>query len=77
MRQIWPLALACLTTKNERILISYKFFHIKKSISDILSQVNKIERRPLRVATMETAWQDLKHVGRNIEMVNKAQLYEE
>lgn len=54
-----------------------EFTHTKKSISDILSQVNKIERRPLRVATMETAWQDLKHVGRNIEMVNKAQLYEE
>ena len=29
MRQIWPLAVACLTTKHERILISYKFFHIK------------------------------------------------
>ena len=34
MRQIWSLALDCLTkltilTKHERILISYKFFHIK------------------------------------------------
>ena len=28
MRPIWPLALDCLTTKHERILISYKFFHI-------------------------------------------------
>ena len=37
MRQIWSLALACLTklkilTKHERILISYKFFHIKVSL---------------------------------------------
>ena len=31
MRQIWSLALACLTTKHERILISYKFFHINIS----------------------------------------------
>ena len=34
MRPIWSLALDCLTklkilTKHERILISYKFFHIK------------------------------------------------
>jgi len=29
MRQIWFLALDCLTTKHEIILISYKFFHIK------------------------------------------------
>ena len=38
MRQIWSLALACLTklkilTKHERILISYKFFHIKVDIN--------------------------------------------
>jgi predicted transcriptional regulator of viral defense system len=52
-----------------------EFTHTKKRISDILSQINKIKGRPLRVATRELAWQDLKHVGRNIKMVNKAQLY--
>ena len=30
MRPIGSLALACLTTKYERILISYKLFHIKR-----------------------------------------------
>jgi predicted transcriptional regulator of viral defense system len=54
-----------------------EFTHTKKSVSDILSQVIKIEGRPLRVAKREFAWQDLKHVGRNILMVNKAQLYAE
>ena len=35
MRQIWSLALACLTTKHERILISYKFFHINGHEADL------------------------------------------
>ena len=36
MRPIWSLALACLTTKNERILISYKFFHINCHEADLV-----------------------------------------
>ena len=35
MRQIWPLALDCLITKHERILISYKFFHINVHEADL------------------------------------------
>jgi len=43
MRQIWSLALACLTklkilTKHERILISYKFFHINVVLTIISNQ---------------------------------------
>ena len=37
MRQIWSLALACLTTKHGRILISYKFFHIKAQAKQFTS----------------------------------------
>ena len=35
MRPIWSLALACLKTKHERILISYKFFHINGHEADL------------------------------------------
>jgi len=46
-----------------------EFTHTKKSVSDILSFIQRIDGRPLRVATKEAAWKDLKHVGRNIQMV--------
>jgi predicted transcriptional regulator of viral defense system len=52
-----------------------EFTHTKQSVSDILSSIQRIKGRPLPVATRETAWRDLKRVGRNIQMVNKAALY--
>lgn len=71
--------LTVMTTGRKGIFNTYygviEFTHTKKRISDILTQISKIEGRPLRVATRELAWQDLKHVSRNIEMVNKAELY--
>ncbi len=51
-----------------------EFTHTKKSVADILSQVTKIKGRPLRIAKKKFAWEDLKHVGRNIQMVNEAGL---
>ena len=48
-----------------------EFTHTRKSVSDILSHVVKIEGRPLRVAKKEIAWQDLKRVGRNLQMVDR------
>ena len=48
-----------------------EFTHTKKSVADILSQVIRVEGRPLRVADKELAVRDLKNVGRNIQMVNK------
>ena len=53
-----------------------EFTHTKKSVSDILSFIERIEGRPLRVASKEAAWKDLKHVGRNVQMVIRADLYE-
>lgn len=47
-----------------------EFTHTKKAISDILSRVIQVEKRPLRVATKALALQDLKNVGRNVKMVN-------
>lgn len=71
--------LTVMTTGRKAIFNTHygviEFTHTKKSVSDILSQVLKIEGRPLRVAKREFAWQDLKHVGRNIQMVNKAKVY--
>ena len=48
-----------------------EFTHTKRPLPDILSHMERVENRPLRVATRETAWRDLKRAGRNIRMVNK------
>jgi len=53
-----------------------EFTHTKQSVSEILSFLQRIEERPLPVATREIAWRDLKRVGRNIQMVNRAELYD-
>ena len=39
-----------------------EFTHTKKSVSDIISQVLRIEGRPLRVADKELAYEDFKNV---------------
>ena len=48
-----------------------EFTHTKRSLPDILSHIKRVENRPLRIATRETAWRDLKRVGRNIQMVKE------
>lgn len=47
-----------------------EFTHTNRSVEDILNSVVTVESRPLRLATLETAWRDLKRVGRNTDMVN-------
>ena len=46
-----------------------EFTHTKRSVSDILNNVLNVNR-PLRLAKVNTAWRDLKRVGRNIHLVN-------
>lgn len=47
-----------------------EFTHTKRSVADILNSVQKITRRPLRVATKEAAVRDLKRVGRNVNLLH-------
>jgi predicted transcriptional regulator of viral defense system len=54
-----------------------EFTHTGRSPADIINNIIKIEGRPLRVATKEAAWRDLKRVRRNLQMVNIAELNDE
>ncbi len=47
-----------------------EFTHTKRSLSDILDSMKKIENRPLRIATKEAALRDLKRVGRNLSLID-------
>lgn len=47
-----------------------EFTHTKRSVSDILDNIVDVNR-PLRLAKLETAWRDLKRVGRNTHLVNR------
>lgn len=51
-----------------------EFTHTKRSIADIIEHVETVDKRPLRIASKEVAWRDLKRVGRNIDMVNLEEL---
>lgn len=53
-----------------------EFTHTKRDFVNILNGVLQVEKRPLRIATKEIAWRDLKRVGRNIDMVNLQELNE-
>ena len=46
-----------------------EFTHTKRSVLDILENTLKVENRPLRIATKQAAWRDLKRVGRNMHLV--------
>lgn len=48
-----------------------EFTHTKRSAPDILDHVQRVEKRPLRIATQKTAVRDLKRVGRNINLLIK------
>lgn len=54
-----------------------EFTHTKRSIEDLLQNTIIIKNRPLRIATKETAWRDLKRVGRNTNMVQLEELDDE
>jgi hypothetical protein len=51
-----------------------EFTHTKRPIADIIQHIKSVANRPLRLASKEIAWRDLKRVGRNIEMVNLKEL---
>lgn len=51
-----------------------EFTHTKRPVADIIDHIKTIDKRPLRIATKEIAWRDLKRVGRNIDMVNLEEL---
>lgn len=53
-----------------------EFTHTKRPISEIVNSMLSIEKRPLRIASKEAAWRDLKRVGRNINMVDLRELYD-
>ena len=50
-----------------------EFTHTKRAVNDIVAGIRSTTR-PLRVATPQAAWRDLKRVGRNTHLVDKAAL---
>lgn len=48
--------------------------HTKRTPADILEHTISDRERPLRLATKQTAWEDLIRVGRNLEMVDRGEL---
>lgn len=54
-----------------------EFTHTKRSIINIIHSIYRAAGRPLRMATKQTAWRDLKRVGRNLDLVNKEELDDE
>ncbi len=53
-----------------------EFVHTKRKLSAILAGVVDVQR-PLRLATAQTAWRDLKRVGRNTHLVNEGKLVDD
>jgi len=51
-----------------------EFTHTKRSVVDILENTHHSNERPLRIATKQAAWRDLKRVGRNIMLVDQGEL---
>jgi predicted transcriptional regulator of viral defense system len=54
-----------------------EFTHTNRPVRDILGQIQRVEGRPLRLATRAAAWRDLKRVGRNTSLVDRASLTDE
>jgi len=50
-----------------------EFTHTKRSPADILRRTRLVDR-PLRLATPQAAWRDLKRVGRNTHLVDERAL---
>ncbi|MCC8366259.1 type IV toxin-antitoxin system AbiEi family antitoxin domain-containing protein [Xenorhabdus sp. PB61.4] len=53
-----------------------EFTHTKRSVPDIINNIKEIGR-PLRLASKQTAYRDLKRVGRNIHLVEKEVINED
>ena len=53
-----------------------EFTHTARSMLDVIDGTVDAGR-PLRLATRETAYRDLKRVGRNLDLVDRTALYEE
>ena len=53
-----------------------EFTHTVRPLEDILKATLVVPNRPLRLATPEAAWRDLKRVGRNCNMVDLQALEE-
>ena len=51
-----------------------EFTHTKRTVIDILESTSKVNDRPLRMASKETALRDLKRVGRNMNLINPEEL---
>lgn len=50
-----------------------EFIHTKRRPQELLSGVRDVGR-PLRLATAQAAWRDLKRVGRNTQLVDRTEL---
>ena len=53
-----------------------EFTHTKRSVPQLLDRMRDVGR-PLRLATPQAAWADLKRVGRNTHLVDQASLLDE
>lgn len=51
-----------------------EFTHTARSLADILANTRHTAARPLRMATLQAAWRDLKRVGRNTHLVDTREL---
>jgi hypothetical protein len=51
-----------------------EFTHTKRTVKNILESTSKVNKRPLRIASKETALRDIKRVGRNINLINPEEL---
>lgn len=47
-----------------------EFVHTKQSVNHLLKHTHKINDRPLRIASEKLALEDLKHVNRNLHLIN-------
>jgi len=54
-----------------------EFTHTKRSVSSVLESTVRVDERPLRLATKQAAWRDLKRVGRNTHLVDLKELEDE
>lgn len=50
-----------------------EFTHTKRQASDVVARMVDVDR-PLRLATRQAAWSDLKRVGRNTHLVDKTEV---
>ena len=53
-----------------------EFTHTKRSVIDILKNTYHASERPLRMATKQAAWRDLKRVGRNLDLIQQENIDE-